>query len=128
MDTLGSGGFSTCIFGKDHTSEQPFAMKRNKEGGESIIDSMKAECFVLSRLKPHDNIISFLGAVIDEEDDNVLLPKVYKMFMELADCECVCVWLLPSFLKNATEKCTCMCIWCPDHIATQRHRYSSFLT
>ena len=87
------------MFGKDHTSEQPFAMKRNKEGGESIIDSMKAECFVLSRLKPHDNVISFLGAVIDEEDDNVLLPKVYKMFMELADCECVCV-------------CVCVAIIC----------------
>lgn len=108
VDTLGSGGFGTCMFGKDHTTEQPFAMKRSNEGGESIIDSMRAECLVLSRLKPHDNIVGFLGAVIDEEDDNVLSPKVYKMFMELADCECVCIlvvyaqatWLLFDMLAH----------------------------
>ena len=92
------------MFGKDHTSEQPFAMKRNKEGGESIIDSMKAECFVLSRLKPHDNVISFLGAVIDEEDDNVLLPKVYKMFMELADCECTVCTAVAIFFKECDRE------------------------
>ena len=75
--------------GMDNTTEQLFAMKRNKEYSEKMIDSMTAECFVLSKLKPHENVIRFLGAVIDEEDNNVILPKVCKLFMELADCELI---------------------------------------
>lgn len=89
VESLGSGGFGTCMYGKDNSTEQPFALKRNKEMSESIIDSMRTECFVLSRLKPHDHVIRFLGAVIDEEENNVMLPKVCKMFLELADCELI---------------------------------------
>ena len=85
VNKLGEGGFGTCVVGKDNTTEKLFAMKRNNKSDESIIDSIRSECFVLSRLSHHNHVIQFLGAVIDQEDNNVYLPRVCKMFMELAD-------------------------------------------
>jgi len=75
------------MFGKDNTTEVSFAMKRNKDNGQNAIESMRAECFVLSKLRPHNNVVGFFGAVIDKNETDVFVPNVYKMFLELADCK-----------------------------------------
>ena len=76
---LGEGRTGVCMIGKDHTSKKCFAVKKSKP---KIIDLMMKECAVLSHLKPHSHIISFLGAVIDNQDS---LLECSKMFMELAE-------------------------------------------
>ena len=81
-DLLGSGGFGSCLWAQDLTTEKMFAIKQNKnESFKSIED----ECHVLSRLSNNDYIIKFLGAVVDEGELPTQPPLVCKMMMELAE-------------------------------------------
>ena len=81
---LGEGGFGTCVFGQNRSDESVFAMKRNNRDDEDKIDSIRSECRMLARIRSHDNVIKFLGAVVDEESGGYP-PRVCKMFMELAE-------------------------------------------
>ena len=81
---LGEGGFGTCVFGQNRSDESVFAMKRNNRDDEDKIDSIRSECRMLARIRSHDNVIKFLGAVVDEETGGYP-PRVCKMFMELAE-------------------------------------------
>ena len=81
-DLLGSGGFGSCLWAQDLTTEKMFAIKQNKnESFKSIED----ECHILSRLSDNDYIIKFLGAVVDEGELPTQPPLVCKMMMELAE-------------------------------------------
>ena len=81
-DLLGSGGFGSCLWAQDLTTEKMFAIKQNKnESFKSIED----ECLVLSHLAENDHIIRFLGAVVDERELPTQPPLVCKMMMELAE-------------------------------------------
>ena len=67
---------------QDNTTNKMFAIKQNKnENYKSIED----ECYVLSLIPHHDNVVHFLGAVIDERDLPTQPPHLYRMMMELAD-------------------------------------------
>ena len=66
---------------------QVFAMKRNNRSDQDKIDSIRSECAVLARLGcHHDNVVRFLGAVIDEDLEQHP-PRICKMMMELAESE-----------------------------------------
>ena len=80
-DILGSGGFGSCLWAQDLTTEEMFAIKQNKD--ETFFKSIEEECHVLSHLQ-HDHIVKFLGAVIEERDPPAAHP-VCKMIMELAE-------------------------------------------
>ena len=82
VDLLGEGGFGSCRIAQDRSTERMFAIKQNKN---ERFDSIKDECFVLSRLPEHNNIIQFLGAVLDEKELEFQPPLVCKMMMELAE-------------------------------------------
>ena len=64
-----------------------FAMKRNNQSNEENIESICSECRVLARLKYHENVVRFFGAVLDEDNGDVYLPRVCKMIMELSESE-----------------------------------------
>jgi len=81
---LGEGGFGTCALGQNRSNESVFAMKRNNRDDEDKIESIRSECRMLARIRSHDNVIKFLGAVVDDEDEGYP-PRVCKMFMELAE-------------------------------------------
>ena len=81
---LGEGGFGTCVLGQNRSNESVFAMKRNNRDDEDKIESIRSECRMLARIRSHDNVIKFLGAVVDDEDEGYP-PRVCKMFMELAE-------------------------------------------
>ena len=70
------------MWAQDITTTKMFAIKQNKnENYKSIED----QCYILSLIPHHDNIVKFLGAVIDEGDLPSQPPLMYKMMMELAD-------------------------------------------
>ena len=97
---LGEGGFGTSVVGQDKATESIFAMKRNNRDDIDKIESIRAECNMLARLRGgHDNIVQFFGAVM-EENEREYPPRLCKMFMEFAESKlsetvvaicCVCV-------------------------------------
>ena len=89
-DLLGSGGFGSCLWAQDLTTEKMFAIKQNKNVS---FKSIEDECRVLSRFTDNDYIIKFLGAVIDEGELPTQPPLVCKMMMELAESKSVSVCL-----------------------------------
>lgn len=87
VELLGTGEFGACVCAQDNTTNKMFAIKQNKNDNYKSIED---ECFVLSLIPRHDNIIHFLGAVIDERDSPAQPPLLYRMMTELADSEFFC--------------------------------------
>ena len=70
------------MWAQDNSTEKLFAIKQNNK---TCFKSIRDECHVLSRLKEHDHVIRFLGAVLDEMESATQPFQVCKMMMELAD-------------------------------------------
>ena len=63
---------------------QLFAIKTNDD---RMIDDLKSECNILSKIPEHNNIIKFYGAVLEECTSDSQLH--FHLMMELAESECV---------------------------------------
>ena len=99
-DLLGSGGFGSCLWAQDLTTEKMFAIKQNKNVS---FKSIEDECHVLSRLADNDYIIKFLGAVIDEGELPTQPPLVCKMMMEPAESRSL---LIITTQRPVESQCT----------------------
>ena len=66
-----------------------FAIKSNKFSDEGLVMTIKAEADILARIPRHSNIITFLGAVLEEEVGMDGPLRSCRLMMELAECESV---------------------------------------
>ena len=73
--------------GPGHCHHKDVCHQQNKNNNYK---SIQHECFILSLISHHDNVVRFLGAVVDEGELSTQPPLMYKMMMELADSESVC--------------------------------------
>ena len=64
-----------------------FVVKSNKFSDQKMINSLKLESDILSRIPHHENITLFLGAVIEEERSSEGLVQTCRLMMELAERE-----------------------------------------
>ena len=80
---LGQGGFGTCLYACDNTTNEKFVLKRNSRNEEDKIESIKAEAAMLSNLH-HENIVLFFGAVLDTYPSN---DRKCNMMIEFAERE-----------------------------------------
>ena len=64
---------------------QIFVVKSNKSNDDTMINSLKAESDILARIPQHNNITTFLGAVIEEEVSEDGPLRNCRLMMELAE-------------------------------------------
>ena len=66
---------------------QIFVIKSNKFSDENMVNTLKAESDILSRIPAHTNITTFLGAVLEEEQAKDGAQRHCRLMMELAERE-----------------------------------------
>ncbi|CAI8019656.1 Probable serine/threonine-protein kinase DDB_G0284251, partial [Geodia barretti] len=82
---LGTGGFGTCACARDYKTDKIFVIKSNKFSDENMVNTLKAESDILSRIPAHTNITTFLGAVLEEEQAKDGAQRHCRLMMELAE-------------------------------------------